>query len=194
MPSAKSVQSLILFASGKGSNAQAIIQYFQNTGQARVSLIVCNNAAAGVLDIAKAHNIPFLIIDKQTFQEKLLIEQLKEYHPDLIVLAGFLWKVPVHLLDEFPGRVINIHPALLPKFGGKGMYGQKVHEAVLAAGERETGITIHFVNEKYDNGAHIMQALCRISLSDTPALVAEKVSKLEQAFYPKTIEYLLNEQ
>lgn len=194
MPSAKSVKSLILFASGKGSNAQAIIRYFHKSDLARVTLIVCNNANAGVLDIARAHNIPFLIIDKQTFQEKLMLEQLREYQPDLIVLAGFLWKIPDHLLMEFPGKIINIHPALLPKFGGKGMYGQKVHEAVLAAGETETGITIHFVNENYDEGAHIVQAFCRLSSADTPTVVAEKVSGLEQAFYPKTIEYLLNEQ
>ncbi|MFA6150856.1 MAG: phosphoribosylglycinamide formyltransferase [Chitinophagaceae bacterium] len=194
MPPAKSVKSLILFASGKGSNAQAIIRYFHKSNLASVTLIVCNNANAGVLDIAKVHNIPFLIIDKQTFQEKLMLEQLREHHPDLIVLAGFLWKIPDHLLKEFPDKIINIHPALLPKFGGKGMYGQKVHEAVLAAGETETGITIHFVNENYDEGAHIVQAFCRLALSDTPIVVAEKVSKLEQAFYPKTIEYLLNEQ
>jgi phosphoribosylglycinamide formyltransferase-1 len=154
------MHSLIIFASGKGSNAAAIIDYFKKTGQARVSLIVTNKQDAGVLEIANREHIPFLIIDRKTFAETLLLEQLQEHHPSLLVLAGFLWKVPASLVQAFPGKIINIHPALLPAYGGKGMYGQHVHEAVLAAGELQSGITIHMVNEAYDEGATIVQACC----------------------------------
>lgn len=191
---ANKVKSLVLFASGKGSNAAAIIQYFANTELANVSLIVCNNAKAGVLEVAQKHNIPFLIIDKKTFSEQLLITQLQGYHPDLIVLAGFLWKIPDHLIQSFSGKIINIHPALLPRYGGKGMYGKYVHEAVAAAEEMESGITIHYVNEQYDEGATILQAHCKINAEDDAAAIAQKVARLEHAYLPKTIEYLLKEQ
>lgn len=193
-PQKVQMKSLVLFASGKGSNAQAIIDYFDNTKQAQVSLIVCNNLQAGVLDIARKHNIPFLIVDKNTMGEALMITQIKEYKPDLIVLAGFLWKMPETLLQAFPDKTINIHPALLPKYGGKGMYGLKVHQAVKDNTEKETGITIHFVNEHYDEGAQIVQARCTITKEDTTESIAQKVAKLEHAFYPKTIEYLLGIQ
>jgi len=185
------MQSLILFASGRGSNAAAIIRYFQTTGQARVSLIVSNNPAAGVLDIARDHNIPFLILDRKTITEPLLAEQLKEYRPDLIVLAGFLWKVPDHLLYTFPGKIINIHPALLPAYGGKGMYGARVHEAVINAGEKESGITIHYVNEHYDEGNVILKAHCALKPAETAESLAREIEKLEHYFFPRTIEYLL---
>jgi phosphoribosylglycinamide formyltransferase-1 len=188
------MKSLIIFASGKGSNAEAIIQYFKKTQQAKVSLIVCNKVDAGVLDIARNHNIPFIIINKQTIGEALLVTQMQEYNPDLVVLAGFLWKIPNSLLVAFSNKIINIHPALLPKYGGKGMYGHFVHEAVYSAKEKETGITIHYVNEQYDEGAHIMQAHCKLSSEDKPDVIAQKISRLEHTFFPKTIEYLLNEQ
>ncbi len=188
------MKSLVLFASGKGSNAQAIIDYFNQTKQAKVNLVVCNNAEAGVLDIARLHNIPFLIVNKTTIEEPLMITQIMDYEPSLIVLAGFLLKMPLSLLQAFPDKTINIHPALLPKYGGKGMYGNKVHQAVKANNEKETGITIHFVNEHYDEGAQIVQVRCALTANETVENIAQKVAKLEHAFYPKTIEYLLSIQ
>ena len=187
-------KSLILFASGRGSNAEAIIQHFEKTKQAGVALIVCNNEKAGVIDIALRYNIPFLIINKKTFEEQLLITQLQQYAPNLIVLAGFLWKIPSSLIQAFPNKIINIHPALLPRYGGKGMYGLRVHEAVMAAKEKETGITIHYVNEHYDEGGTILQANCALSATDDVPDIARKVAKLEHTFLPKTIEYLISEQ
>jgi phosphoribosylglycinamide formyltransferase-1 len=186
------MHSLIIFASGKGSNAAAIIDYFKKTGQARVSLIVTNKQDAGVLEIANREHIPFLIIDRKTFAETLLLEQLQEHHPSLLVLAGFLWKVPASLVQAFPGKIINIHPALLPAYGGKGMYGQHVHEAVLAAGELQSGITIHMVNEAYDEGATIVQACCPVEKGDTAATLAARIHELEHYFFPRTIEFLLS--
>ena len=135
------MQSLIIFASGTGTNADAIIQYFKGNGKAKVALIVSNKADAGVLDIARREEIPFLIIDKKTFNETLLVEQIADYKPSLIVLAGFLWKIPRALITQYPDRIINIHPALLPGYGGKGMYGARVHDAVIAAGDKESAIS-----------------------------------------------------
>ncbi|MDI9319617.1 MAG: phosphoribosylglycinamide formyltransferase [Phycisphaerales bacterium] len=188
------MKSIIIFASGKGTNTEAIIQYFAQTRQAKVALIVCNKPNAGVLDVARNHDIPFLLITKKTLEEPLIVVQIKEYRPDLIVLAGFFWKIPEMILQAFPNQVINIHPALLPKYGGKGMYGHFVHEAVLAAKEKETGITIHYVNNHYDEGAHLLQAHCSLHTDDSVEDVAQKVSRLEHSFYPKTIEYILNGQ
>jgi phosphoribosylglycinamide formyltransferase 1 len=187
-------KSIIIFASGNGSNAEAIIQHFKNTEIAHVALIVCNNMTAGVLEIAQNHNIPFLIINKKTIEEPLIITQLNDYKPDLLVLAGFLWKIPDQLMAEFPNKIINIHPALLPKFGGKGMYGLHVHAAVLAAKETETGITIHYVNEQYDEGALILQAHCPLSNSESVTSISKKVNRLEHTYYPITIELLLKMQ
>ncbi len=186
------MQSLVIFASGAGSNAAAIISYFKNNGKARVSLIVSNKAEAGVLEIAKREEIPFLIIDKKTFGETLLVEQLKEYKPSLIVLAGFLWKIPDAIIHEFEGRIVNIHPALLPSYGGKGMYGHNVHNAVLAAKDAESGITIHYVNEVYDEGNIIIQARCKVEADDSADELAKRIHKLEHFYYPRVIEYLLS--
>lgn len=194
MLSAIQKKSIIIFASGNGSNTEAIIQHFKNTETAHVALIVTNKTTAGVLDIAQKHNIPFLIITKKTIEETLIITQLKEYKPSLIVLAGFLWKIPTQLMIEFPNKIVNIHPALLPKFGGKGMYGMHVHNAVVAAMETETGITIHYVNEQYDEGAPILQARCSLSSSESAISISKKVTKLEHAYYPITIELLLEMQ
>lgn len=187
------MQSLIIFASGKGSNAQAIIDYFRDKN-VKVSLIVSNKADAGVLDIAKNEHIPFLIINKQTINEALLLEQLQEQQPALIILAGFLWKVPDTVIRTFPNQIINVHPALLPKYGGKGMYGHHVHEAVIANSEKESGITIHYVNEHYDEGDIITQARCRVMSNDTPETLAHNIHKLEHYFFPRTIEFLLQPQ
>jgi len=186
------MHSLVIFASGAGTNAAAIIDYFKHNGKARVALIVCNKVNAGVLDIARREEIPFLIINKKTFTETLLIEQISDFNPSLIVLAGFLWKIPESLLQAFPGKIINIHPALLPGYGGKGMYGQHVHHAVIAAGEAESGITIHYVNEHYDEGSTILQARCKVELGDAPGDLATRIHRLEHFYYPRAIEYLLD--
>ncbi len=185
------MHSLIIFASGRGSNAQAIIDYFRGNGKAHVVLIVSNKADAGVLDIARKENIPYAVVDKQTVKEVALVEQMQSYNPSLIILAGYLWKVPDTILQAFPDKVINVHPALLPKYGGKGMYGQHVHEAVVANQEKESGITIHYVNEHYDEGNIIVQARCAISSGDTPDSLAQKIHKLEHFFFPRAIEFLL---
>jgi len=185
------MHSLIIFASGKGSNAAAIIDYFKANPVAKVALIVSNKADAGVLDIAREEHIPFLIINKQSFSEQLLIDQLQSYNPSLIVLAGFLWKMPDGFVRAFSNKIINIHPALLPEFGGKGMYGNHVHEAVINAGRKESGITVHFVDEVYDNGDVILQARCLIKTGDDAATLATRIHRLEHYFFPRTIEFLL---
>jgi phosphoribosylglycinamide formyltransferase-1 len=184
---------LILFASGKGSNVQAVIDYFSKEQKAFVALIVCNNPEAGVLEIASRHQIPVQLIDRKSFKEEAFVEVLERYKPSLLVLAGFLWKVPESVVAGFPGKIINIHPALLPKYGGKGMYGMHVHNAVVAANEKESGITIHFVNEHYDEGATIVQAQCKLLPEDSSEHLAEKIHKLEHYFFPRTIEFLLKE-
>lgn len=184
--------SLILFASGRGSNAQAIIDYFKGNGKAKVSLIVSNKADAGVLDIARKEHIPFLVVDRETFRETLLIEQLQEYKPSLIVLAGFLWKIPDAMVQAFPDKIVNIHPALLPNYGGKGMYGHNVHNAVIAAKDAESGITIHYVNEVYDSGNVIVQARCKVEANDSADTLAARIHHLEHYYFPRTIEFLLD--
>ncbi len=185
------MHSLIIFASGTGTNAAAIIAYFKENKKAKVSLIVCNKPDAGVITIAEKEHIPFLLINKQTVHETLLVEQMQSYNPSLIILAGFMWKVPENIVAAFPGKIINIHPALLPKYGGKGMYGHHVHDAVIAAGERESGITIHYVNEAYDEGDIIVQAHCALHANDTADSLARNIHKLEHFYYPRVVEYLL---
>ncbi len=187
------MQSVIIFASGGGSNAAAIIQYFRGQSNVRVAMIVSNNPNAGVLDIAKREEIPFLIVDRKAFSESLFLEQLATAEPALLILAGFLWKIPESLVKAYPGKIINIHPALLPGYGGKGMYGIHVHKAVLEARERESGITIHYVNERYDDGATVLQAHCPVMSDDTPQVLAARVLKLEHYFYPRTIGFLLEQ-
>lgn len=188
------MHSLIIFASGTGTNANAIIEYFKKNGKAKVSLIVSNKADAGVLDIARREEIPFLIIDRKTFNETLLIEQIATYKPSLIVLAGFLWKIPDTLIIAFPDKTINIHPALLPSYGGKGMYGHIVHNAVIAANEKESGITIHYVNGHYDEGNIILQARCKVEQNDSADALANRIHKLEHFYFPRVIEFLLDNQ
>ena len=194
---------LIIFASGAGSNTAAIISYFKNNPNIRVALIVCNKLDAGVIGIAKAEDIPFLLINKNTFQQTMLLEQLADCKPSLIILAGFLWLLPPSIIHAFPGKIINIHPALLPKYGGKGMYGQNIHKAVIASGDDVSGITIHYVNEHYDEGGIIMQAHCKIEKGKeigiekeiahetTAQQLADKIHQLEHYFYPRAIEFLL---
>jgi phosphoribosylglycinamide formyltransferase-1 len=185
---------IAIFASGAGSNARKIIEFFENKGlriSIKVSLIVCNVPGAGVLDIAEEKGIPSLMINKTDFTANGYVESLKNAGIDFIVLAGFLWKVPEVLVKAYPKAIINIHPALLPKYGGKGMYGARVHEAVIEAGEKESGITIHWVNENYDEGAIIFQAKCSIDASDTATSLANKIHALEHAHFATTIEKLL---
>ncbi len=185
------MDNLIIFASGAGTNAAAIINWFKANGKARVSLIVCNKPQAGVLKIAERENIPTLLIDKQSIQNDEFVTTLRSYNPTLIVLAGFLWKIPAIMTTTFPDKIINIHPALLPKYGGKGMYGHHVHEAVIAAGEQESGITIHYVNEAYDEGNTIVQAHCPVVAGDTPDSLAARIHQLEHYYFPRVIEFLL---
>ncbi len=186
------MSNLAIFASGTGSNAQKIIDYFKGHSTVVIKQIVSNKPQAGVLQIAAKENIESLIIEKeQFFRGDGYVAALKEAGIDWIILAGFLWKIPESLIAAFPNRIINIHPALLPKYGGKGMYGHFVHEAVIAAGEAESGITIHFVDEHFDHGKHIFQATCKITPSDTPETLAQKVQLLEHTHFAEIIEQLV---
>lgn len=191
------MKHIAIFASGSGSNAEQIAAYFAHRDDVTIPLILTNNPKAGVIDRARrgfGHNrhIPVLLFDRTTFYETTQISDLLQRQAiDLIVLAGFMWLIPSALVRAFPGRIINIHPALLPKFGGKGMYGHHVHEAVVAAGETETGITIHFVNEHYDEGQPIFQATCPVLPTDSPGDVAQKIHTLEYAHYPRIVDEVL---
>jgi phosphoribosylglycinamide formyltransferase-1 len=181
--------NLAIFASGTGTNAARIIDYFRGSPRIKVSLIVCNKPGAGVLAIAGREDIATLLIEKEPFfRGDAYVKELKEKDIDFIVLAGFLWKIPEALVKAYPGRIINIHPALLPKYGGKGMYGRFVHEAVIAAGDRESGITIHYVDEHYDHGDPIRQVRVLIEPGDTPETLAQKIHLLEYEHFPKVIE------
>ncbi len=189
-----SKQKLAIFASGAGSNALKIIEHFKNHSNVSVALIVCNKQQAGVLQVAATHHIPVLLLDKeQFFKGDAYTNELKGNGIDFIVLAGFLWKVPAKLVEAYKGKIINIHPALLPKYGGKGMYGQFVHEAVLASGDAESGITIHFVDEQYDHGNTIFQAKCPVLPNDTANTLAQRIHALEHEHFAPVIEKLLNQ-
>ncbi len=185
-------KKIAVFASGTGTNAANIIQYFSDKQTAQVALIVCNNANAGVLKIAADNNIPSVIIQKENFfKGDAYLPELKNAGIHFIVLAGFLWKIPSLIIQTFRDRIINIHPALLPKFGGKGMYGNFVHEAVLSAKEKQSGITIHFVDELYDNGKTIFQTTCPVYENDTTETLAKRIHELEYKYFPKVIEELI---
>ena len=186
------MKRIIIFASGSGSNAQKIIEYFSGSDFARVVSVCSNRKDAGVLQRAAMMNVPAMVFDRVDFYETdLILRHLEESNPDLIVLAGFLWKVPQKIVAAFCNRIINIHPALLPKYGGKGMYGDRVHRAVIENSEKESGITIHYINENYDEGDVIFQATCKIDNDDTPETLAEKVHALEHKYYPEIIEEIL---
>lgn len=183
---------LAIFASGAGSNAQKIIDHFRQSSTVKISLIVCNKPGAGVLDIAAKENIPSLIIEREPFfRGDAYTTALKEHAIDFIVLAGFLWKIPPVLIQAFPGKMINIHPALLPAYGGKGMYGHHVHEAVIAAAEKQSGITIHYVDEQFDHGAIIFQATCPVLATDTADDLAKRIHQLEHQHYPQVIDDMM---
>lgn len=183
--------NIVIFASGAGTNARQIINYFKKDEKTNVVLIVCNNPKAGVLNIAADEKIPVLLIQKEKFKETGYLVEIKEYEPTLIVLAGFLWMIPKILISHFPHKIVNIHPALLPAFGGKGMYGSAVHDAVIKANEKESGITIHYVDDKYDHGETIFQTKCILTKNETPESLAGKIHELEHKYYPAIIGNLL---
>ncbi|GAA4235431.1 phosphoribosylglycinamide formyltransferase [Postechiella marina] len=188
------MKRIVIFASGGGTNAENLIKFFHNRENASVIQVLTNNPYAKVLERAKKLKISALSFNKIAFTEtEDVLNIVKAAKPDLIVLAGFLWKFPDNILHAFPNKVINIHPALLPKFGGKGMYGMHVHEAVVANKETETGITIHYVNENYDEGAIIFQAKCNVINTDTANDVASKIHDLEMKHFPDVVNKLLSE-
>ncbi len=183
---------IAIFASGSGSNAKKIIEHFEKNDKIKVAIVIANKAEAGVLDIAQNAGIDTFILKRDYFyNSEQILTVLKEKEIDLIVLAGFLWLIPSYLVQHFPNQIVNIHPALLPKYGGKGMYGHHVHEAVKAAGETESGMTIHFVDEHYDEGNIIFQAKCELSPSDDALVIAKKVLSLEHQHFAKVIEEVL---
>lgn len=180
--------NVAIFASGSGSNAENIANYFKDNLNIRVMLILSNKHDAFVLERAKKLGIETNVFSKNDLDSGAVLKILKDRKIDFIVLAGFLLKIPSSIINVFPNKIINIHPSLLPKYGGKGMYGEKVHEAVIAAHENQSGITIHFVNEKYDEGAIIFQAKCNVSKTDTVESLAHKIHDLEYAHFPMVLE------
>jgi phosphoribosylglycinamide formyltransferase-1 len=187
------MKRIVIFASGSGTNAENLIKFFHNRENASVIQVLSNNPHAKVLDRCKKLKVSALSFNKIAFTETNdVLQILKNSRPDLIVLAGFLWKFPEKILAHFPNKVINIHPALLPKYGGKGMYGMHVHQAVINNKEKETGITIHYVNDQYDEGAIIFQAKCNIQTGDTAEDVAKKIHILEMKYFPEVVNSLLN--
>lgn len=188
------MKKLAIFASGSGSNAENIINYFKNKQNISVDIILTNRADAFVIERSKALMVDYYVFNRSEFYESdTIINLLKNRGIDFIILAGFLWLIPLNLIQFYSRRIINIHPALLPAYGGKGMYGMKVHEAVIKNRETQSGITIHFVNEKYDEGEIIFQAICFISETDTPETLANKIHVLEYEHFPKVIENVLKE-
>lgn len=186
---------IAIFASGGGTNAEQIIGYFKKHKNIEVGMILSNNKDAFVLKRALKHKIPQFIFDRSTFyKEKTVDEVLRLNRIDFIVLAGFMWLIPERFVKTYPNKIVNIHPALLPKYGGKGMYGHHVHEAVVKNKEKKSGITIHWVNEEYDDGAIIFQATCDLTPADTPDDVAKKVHLLEYEHYPRIIEQVIMEK
>lgn len=187
------MKRIVLFASGSGSNVENISQYFTNNAKVTIAIVLTNKSDAKVLERCNRLNISALYFNKTAFYEtNCILDLLKDCNPDLIILAGFLLKIPEKIVKSFPNKIVNIHPALLPKYGGKGMYGMHVHNAVKANNEEETGITIHFVNENYDEGAIIKQVKVKISTKDSAEDIAKKVHELEYEHFPKVIDELLH--
>jgi phosphoribosylglycinamide formyltransferase-1 len=188
----KNPSRVAVFASGNGSNAQRIADYFAGTGILEISAVYCNTPHAHVLERARLLGIPSVVFNRDEFYNTTsILDDLKRRDIDWIVLAGFLWLIPESVLQAFPQRIVNIHPALLPAYGGKGMYGMKVHQAVIDAGDAESGITVHYVNERYDEGDIVFQARCGISPGDTPEMLAAKIHELEYEHFPLIIEDLI---
>lgn len=186
---------IAIFASGAGSNARRIIEFFAGSAEVKIALIVCNKPGAGVLGIASEKHIPVLLIERERFYRgDGYLPELSKYGIDMLVLAGFLWKVPETLIRAYPKKIVNIHPALLPAYGGKGMYGHHVHGAVLANGETQSGITIHYVDEHYDHGDIIYQATCAVEGNDSTDSLAQKIHQLEHTHYPAVIADIIKKQ
>lgn len=185
------MKKIVIFASGSGTNAENIIKYFKNTNTGTVISVFTNNPKAYVIERAKNLQVPIEIFTREELNESKVLHKINILQPDLIVLAGFLLKFPENIIAQYPDRIINVHPALLPKYGGKGMYGMKVHQAIVENKEKETGITIHYVNENYDEGNSIFQKKVTVLVTDTPEVVAEKIHELEQKYFPVVIEELL---
>jgi len=187
------MKKIIVFASGSGTNAENIIKYFAKRKIAKVVSVFTNNASAKVIERAKNHQIPVEIFSKNELIERNVLQSIQEIDPDLIVLAGFLLKFPDNIIEQYPNKIINIHPALLPKYGGKGMYGMHIHRAIVNNKEKETGISIHYVNENYDEGGIIFQKNVLLTDEDTPETVAEKIHELEQKYFPEIIQTILED-
>lgn len=185
------MKNVIIFASGSGSNAEAIIKHFENNNSIRIAVVFTNRSDAGVIDRAKKYNISSVIFSKSEFTEESFLDKITSYNPELIVLAGFLLKVPDYMIKAYPNKIINIHPALLPKYGGKGMYGIHVHKAVFENKEPESGMTIHYVNEHYDEGNIIFQESINVTDCNSPEEIAAKVLTLEHKNFPVVVEQLL---
>ncbi|WP_181305990.1 phosphoribosylglycinamide formyltransferase [Rufibacter sp. XAAS-G3-1] len=185
-------KNIVIFASGSGSNAQRLLEQFEHHPQIQVAALFSNNPEAFALQRAQNYGVPTAVFDRAALRSGEVQAQVEAYNPDLIVLAGFLWLLPAAFVQAFPHKIINIHPSLLPKFGGKGMHGQHVHQAVINAQEAETGITIHFVNEHYDEGAPIYQERCRVQPDDTCETLAARVLTLEHRHLPRVVEELLS--
>ena len=185
------MKKIVLFASGNGSNAENIMAYFDLSKAVSVVAVFTNNSEAKVIERAKKFKVPTFIFNKMELSEATVLKQLKLLQPDLIVLAGFLLKFPIHIINEFPNKVINIHPALLPNYGGKGMYGMHVHQAVFENKEKETGITVHYVNEHFDEGEFIFQVNVNIENCKTAEEIAQKIHELEMEHFPKVIDRCL---
>ena len=185
------MKKIAILASGNGSNAQRIIEYFRGHSSISIAIILVNNPEAFVITRARNLSVPYLLFNRQEMNQGLVLGALLNFNIDFIVLAGFLWLLPGPILQAFPDKILNIHPALLPKYGGKGMYGMHVHEAVIAAKDKESGISIHLVNEKYDEGKILFQAKCPVRQEDTPETLARKVHQLEYEHYPVIIEKFL---
>jgi len=188
----KKMKNIAIFASGSGTNAENLIRFFRTKHSGRVKLVLTNNREAFVINRAQSLDIETVIFNREQLnQDGEVLTILQEKEIDFIVLAGFLWLVPEPLLKAFEGKIINLHPALLPKYGGKGMYGRHVHEAVIASGDTKSGITIHHVNQKYDEGNIIFQAICEVEPEDTPESLAKRIHTLEYEHFPKVVEELL---
>ena len=185
------MKRLSIFVSGNGTNLQRIAEYFKGNPEVEIANVVCNNPQAYAIERAKNLGIPVRMITKAEFNSPEFTQEMVDLQLDLIVLAGFLWKIPASLIQAYPHRIVNIHPALLPKYGGKGFYGEHVHEAVVAAKEAFSGITIHYVNEIYDNGEIVLQAYTALEPGETPDSLAAKIHRLEQAYFPVAIEQLI---
>lgn len=183
--------NIAIFASGTGSNARKLMEYFEHSDTVRIALVVSNKKDAGVIDIAASFGVPTVLLQRASFYEtRHFFAVLAEKEIDFIVLAGFLWLIPTYLVEAYPNKIVNIHPALLPKYGGKGMYGMHVHEAVRAANDTQSGITIHYVNDRYDEGDIIFQAACPIADTDTPTDIARKVQMLEHEHFARVVDII----